>query len=355
MPESLEEHLKDLRRQIELALRKYLSLGSDCPERLQAAMSYSVEAGGKRLRPVLVLMACEACGGTIEQALPAAVAVELIHTYSLIHDDLPAMDNDDFRRGRPTNHKQFDEATAILAGDGLLTLAFEIVAKHVQPAAVAAACVADLAAAAGPEGMVAGQMADLLAENAGFRGIGFQPVISSGESDGSSGGSDRLEAYPTSSSESDRLEAYPTSSSESDRLEAYPTAIRDSLSVEELEAIHLRKTGRLLRSPLTMGARIAGADEITLDRLDQFGKCVGLAFQITDDLLDMTGDATKMGKAVRKDAALGKLTYPGLLGLDESRRRAERLIETACCSIAPLGDRGQRLDALARFVLERDH
>ena len=236
-----------------------------------------------------------ASGGTIEQALPAAVAVELIHTYSLIHDDLPAMDNDDFRRGRPTNHKQFDEATAILAGDGLLTLAFEIVAKHVQPAAVAAACVADLAAAAGPEGMVAGQMADLLAENSGIS------------------------------------------------------------SVEELEAIHLRKTGRLLRSPLTMGARIAGADEITLDRLDQFGKCVGLAFQITDDLLDMTGDATKMGKAVRKDAALGKLTYPGLLGLDESRRRAERLIETACRSIAFLGDRGQRLDALARFVLERDH
>ena len=295
MPESLEEHLKDLRRQIEDALRKYLSLGSDCPERLQAAMSYSVEAGGKRLRPVLVLMACEACGGTIEQALPAAVAVELIHTYSLIHDDLPAMDNDDFRRGRPTNHKQFDEATAILAGDGLLTLAFQIVAKHVQPASVAAACVADLAAAAGPEGMVAGQMADLLAENAGIS------------------------------------------------------------SVEELEAIHLRKTGRLLRSPLTMGARIAGADETTLDRLDQFGKCVGLAFQITDDLLDMTGDATKMGKAVRKDAALGKLTYPGLLGLDESRRRAERLIETACRSIADLGDRGQRLDALARFVLERDH
>ena len=295
MPESLEEHLKDLRRQIEDGLRKYLSLGSDCPERLQAAMSYSVEAGGKRLRPVLVLMACEACGGSVEQALPAAVAVELIHTYSLIHDDLPAMDNDDFRRGRPTNHKQFDEATAILAGDGLLTLAFEIVAKHVQPAAVAAACVADLAAAAGPEGMVAGQMADLLAENSGIN------------------------------------------------------------SVEELEAIHLRKTGRLLRSPLTMGARIAGADEITLDRLDQFGKCVGLAFQITDDLLDMTGDATKMGKAVRKDAALGKLTYPGLLGLEESRRRAERLIETACRSIATLGDRGQRLDALARFVLERDH
>lgn len=295
MNDALSEHWQALKLQVEEALERYLAVSSDCPDRLRESMCYSVEAGGKRLRPVLVLLACEACGGQIESALPAAAAIEMIHTYSLIHDDLPAMDDDDLRRGRPTNHKQFDEATAILAGDGLLTRAFEVIAQHVQPPEVAAACVLDLASAAGVEGMVGGQMADLQAETSGVR------------------------------------------------------------TVEELEAIHLRKTGRLLRSPLTMGARIAGASPETLDRLDHFGKCVGLAFQITDDLLDMTGDASKMGKAVRKDAAHGKLTYPGLLGLEESRRRAERLIEEACRSIAFLGDRGHRLEALARFVLERDH
>ncbi len=295
MNDALSEHWQALKQQVEEALERFLAVSSDCPDRLRESMCYSVEAGGKRLRPVLVLLACEACGGQIEDALPAAAAIEMIHTYSLIHDDLPAMDDDDLRRGRPTNHKQFDEATAILAGDGLLTRAFEVIAQYVRPPEVAAACVLDLASAAGVEGMVGGQMADLQAETSGVR------------------------------------------------------------TVEELEAIHLRKTGRLLRSPLTMGARIAGASPETLDRLDQFGKCVGLAFQITDDLLDMTGDASKMGKAVRKDAAHGKLTYPGLLDLEESRRRAERLIEEACRSIAFLGDRGHRLEALARFVLERDH
>lgn len=292
---SFNEYCRELRERVDVALVSYLTLSSECPTRLGDSMRYSVAAGGKRLRPLLVLMACEACGGDVAAALPAAAAIEMIHTYSLIHDDLPAMDDDDLRRGMPTNHKQFDEATAILAGDGLLTLAFEILVKHVQPADVAAACVADLAFGAGPEGMVGGQMADLQAEHAGIS------------------------------------------------------------SLEQLEAIHLRKTGRLLRAALTMGARIARADQQTLDRLDHFGKCVGLAFQITDDLLDSTGDATKMGKAVRKDATHGKLTYPGLLGLAESRQRAELLINEARHSIAPLGDRGQQLEALARFVLERDH
>ncbi len=247
------------------------------------------------MRPVLVLLSCEACNGEIEAAMPAACAIEFVHTYSLIHDDLPAMDDDDLRRGRPTNHRQFDEATAILAGDGLLTMAFEVIAAVSKPPEVAAACVADLAGAAGVEGMVGGQMADLQAENAGI------------------------------------------------------------VSVDQLEAIHLRKTGRLLRSALTMGSRIAQAGPDTLEMLDHFGKCVGLAFQIADDLLDISGDATKMGKAVHKDADHGKLTFPGLLGVEASRRRAEELIEEACRSLAPLGDRGQRLEALARFVLERDH
>jgi len=285
----------DLRGIVEEGLDRHLKTADACPRRLEASMRYSVEAGGKRLRPVLVLLACEACGGDPKSAVPAAVAIELIHTYSLIHDDLPAMDDDDLRRGRPTNHKQFDEATAILAGDGLLTLAFEIIAREIQPAETAAACVVDLANAAGCEGMVGGQMADLEAEHSGIS------------------------------------------------------------SLEQLEAIHLRKTGRLLRSALTMGARIAGASPGTIGQLDHFGRCVGLAFQIADDLLDITGDAARMGKAVHKDAGHGKLTYPGLLGVEESRRRAEGLIDEACRSISSLGERSQRLDALARFVLERDH
>jgi len=268
-----------------------------------------------------VLLACEACGGNPTDAIPAAVAIEFIHTYSLIHDDLPAMDNDDLRRGRPTNHKQFDEATAILAGDGLLTLAFEIVAREIQPADVAVACVVDLASAAGIEGMVGGQMADLQGE---------RPSIA-----------DSPSAAESSDLQSGRI--------------GVDEQIDQTHKVSQLEAIHLRKTGRLLRSALTMGGRIAKADGNTIEMLDHFGKCVGLAFQIADDLLDITGDAAKMGKGVRKDAELGKLTYPGLLGLEESRRRAQSLIDEACRSIEPLGDRGLRLDALARFVLERDH
>ena len=198
---NLDEHWHDLRQQVEAALDRCLDdLSAECPDLLREAMRYSLMAGGKRLRPVMVLMACEACGGKIEAAMPAACAIEMIHTYSLIHDDLPAMDDDDLRRGRPTSHRQFDEATAILAGDGLLTLAFEALTR-VQPPEVVAACVADLASSAGSEGMVAGQVADLQAEK-----------------DSESGGGP---------------------------------------SLKQLEGIHLRKTGRLLRSALTLGARIA--------------------------------------------------------------------------------------------------
>lgn len=299
-----------LRQTIEQALQDVVAATDDCPELLSQSMRYSVEAGGKRLRPILVLLACEALGGDPAAALPAACAIEMIHTYSLIHDDLPAMDDDDFRRGKPTNHKQFDEATAILAGDALLTLAFETLAE-VKPAEVAIACVADLASAAGRDGMVGGQVADLQGEQRLSRDSDSESVVSQSESDA------------------------------------------DKLS--QLQAIHRRKTGRLLRSALTMGGRIAGAGPDLIKMLDEFGKCVGLAFQIADDVLDIIGDPTKMGKGVQKDAEHGKLTYPGLLGLEESRRRAEQLIDDACRAIAPLGDRGQRLEALARFVLERDH
>lgn len=291
----LEDAWRTHRARIHARLEEYLRLDADCPDPLREAMSYSLLAGGKRLRPVLVLLACEACGGDPEAAMPAACAIEMIHTYSLIHDDLPAMDDDDLRRGRPTNHVVYGEATAILAGDGLLTLAFEIIARDVKPPAVAAACCADLASAAGVCGMVGGQMADMDAENSG------------------------------------------------------------GVDVAHLERIHRRKTGRLLCGALTMGGRIAGADAKMLAGLEQYGNCVGLAFQITDDLLDVGGDPAKMGKGARKDADHGKLTYPALLGVEGSRRKAEELIQQACRSLAVLGDRGQTLAALARFVLERDH
>jgi geranylgeranyl diphosphate synthase type II len=304
----LAEVLREARRQVDEALDRYLpaadgsgpGFGSfpfrGCPPRLAEAMRYSTLAGGKRLRPVLCLLAAEACGGAGARAaaLPAACALELVHTYSLIHDDLPAMDDDDLRRGRPTCHKAFDEATAVLAGDGLLTLAFELIAGHVRPEATAARCVLALAEAAGPAGMVGGQMADLQAED------------------------------------------------------------RDDATVPELEAIHERKTGALLRASLRMGAHVARAPAEDLAALDRYGHAVGLAFQIVDDLLDVEGDEVKLGKRVNKDRGLGKWTYPGLLGVDGSRTRARQLADEAVAALAPLGDRGGLLTALALDLLERD-
>jgi len=307
--ESLQASWNTMRLQIEAALERAVQLSGECPPRLREAMAYSLLAGGKRLRPVVVLMACEACGGDIEAAIPAACAIEMIHTYSLIHDDLPAMDDDDYRRGRLTNHKVFGEAMAILAGDGLLTLAFEIMARDVRPAAVAAACCADLAFAAGACGMVGGQVADLEAE------------------------SQSTSRVPLNEADPQTRAAYAV----------------------ELEAIHRRKTGRLIRSALTLGGRIAQADVATLGVLDHYGTCIGLAFQIADDVLDVTGTQEKLGKGVGKDADLGKLTYPSLIGLEQSRQRAQELIDEACLAIAPWGERGKQLQAMARFVLARDH
>jgi geranylgeranyl diphosphate synthase type II len=302
---SLHERLADLRALVEPRLADYACLAPDSPARLTEAVAYSLLAGGKRMRPALVLLACEACGGEIERALPAACAIEMIHTYSLIHDDLPAMDNDDFRRGRPTNHKKFGEATAILAGDALLTLAFEVLARDTRPADLAAACVIDLASAAGAVGMVGGQQADLEGE---------------GRYDGESGA----------------------------------LSVRTG-TVEQLESIHKRKTGRLLCAALTLGGRVAGAGPEILRSLQVYGESVGLAFQIADDLLDVVGDPSRMGKSVRKDADAQKMTYPALLGESESRRRAEQLIHRACDAISGLGPRGSHLADLAHYIIERDH
>ncbi len=294
----LAEFVQGARRRVELALGRFVPEPSDdpsadLPAQLSEAMRYSLLSGGKRLRPVLALMAAEACGGSLEDALPAACALEMIHTYSLVHDDLPAMDDDDLRRGRPTCHKAFDEATAVLAGDGLLTLAFEIVAKHTRPE-VAARCVVALAEAAGPSGMVGGQMSDLQAEG------------------------------------------------------------RTDATVEALESIHRRKTGALLRAALRVGGLTAGASGDILQALDTYGHAVGLAFQIVDDLLDVEGDEAKLGKRARKDSDLGKWTYPGLLGIEGSKARARQLADEAVSALEPLGDRGARLRALAVDLLERD-
>ena len=296
--ESLAAFLRDARRRVEEALDRFTPRADDpeapCPPRLAEAMRYSLLAGGKRLRPILALMAAEACGADPAGAIPSACAAEMIHTYSLIHDDLPAMDDDDLRRGRPTCHKAFDEATAILAGDGLLTLAFETVVRYTRPDRAAASCALILAEAAGPSGMVGGQMADLHAE-------------------GTAGA-----------------------------------------TLEALESIHRRKTGALLLAPLRMGAAVAGAAPEQVRALEHYGRAVGLAFQIVDDLLDVQGDEAKMGKRVGKDSDLGKWTYPGLLGIEESRRKARQLADEAIAALGPLGDRGARLVALARDLLERD-
>jgi len=287
-------HAGRLRERVECALQTYVDLGEGCPARLCQAIGYSPLAPGKRLRPLLVLMAAEACGGTIESALPAACAVEMVHAYSLVHDDLPAMDDDDLRRGKPTCHKAFDEATAILVGDSLLAMAFETLARDVRPAEVAAACSAALARAAGPCCLVGGQADDLA-----------------------------------------------------------PPAADDSLAA--LESIHRRKTGALIETSLRLGALTAQANPEQLRAIVDYGRPLGLAFQITDDLLDVRGNAATAGKRVGKDAQCGKLTFPGLLGIDESARRAEQLIAQACAAVAPLGPAAGSLEVLARSVLERNH
>ena len=291
---ALKQHLRTLRSEVEAALDRYSCFAEGCPSRLQDAIRYSLLAPGKRLRPALVLMAAEACGSARQAAMPAACAVEMIHAYSLIHDDLPAMDDDDMRRGQPSCHKQFDEATAILAGDALLAMAFQIVAQDTKPLDVAARCGLALSRAAGPCELVGGQVDDLAAEFG-------QP------------------------------------------------------DAEQLVAIHRRKTGAMFRVSMRLGGLVAQADDEPLARLETYGDRLGLAFQIVDDLLDVDGDASQMGKTLGKDSVQGKLTYPGLLGVDESRRRAKRLIDEARAAVAGFGERAEGLVELARFVIERNN
>lgn len=290
---TLLDQLRPVRDRIDAQLSTYTNLPADCPTALREAMRHSLLAPGKRLRPLLVVLAAESCGGSESAALPAACAVEMIHAYSLIHDDLPAMDDDDLRRGRPTCHRAFGEAQAILAGDALLTLAFEVLARDIAPPAVAARCCAELAHAAGAVGMVGGQSDDVSGElaEAGLPG---------------------------------------------------------------LEQIHRRKTGAMFNVSLRLGGLVAGANAEQLTALDTYGTKLGLAFQIVDDLLDVAGDEAIVGKRLQKDQNQGKLTFPGLLGLEESSDRASRLVAEACAALDPLGSPASRLDSLARYVLERN-
>lgn len=340
LSDDFQQHTAALRRTVEDRLRVCVA-GRGWAPSLRAAVEYSLLAGGKRLRPVLVLLACDLCGGEAAHAMAPACALEAVHTYSLIHDDLPAMDNDDYRRGRLTSHRVFGEALAILAGDALLTLAFELVAESAAAATVRADCLQILARAAGGSGMVGGQVLDLEAERGPFP-LGPTPPESPempGEPDVFAGNS----AFSMPGPEA------PIGFSE---FASPGTSIS---RVEDLNRIHKMKTGALITAALEMGSAVAQAPPEIRSRLRIYGHCIGLAFQIADDLLDVTGDAGRLGKTPGRDADLGKLTYPALMGLENSRSCAERLVEQACQTIAPLGPRSSYLQQLAKFIVERDH
>lgn len=292
--------LAELRGLVEDDLANRLQFSSGCPDRLADAIRYAVLAPGKRLRPILALLAAKACGGDVAQALPAACAVEFIHAYSLVHDDLPAMDDDDLRRGQPTCHKKFDEATAILVGDALQPLAFETLATGITPPSTAAAACTALARAAGATQLVGGQADDLAG------------------------------------------------------IEASDATQQDN-TLERLTAIHHRKTAAMILVSLELGALTAGASDEQLAALAAYGEKFGQVFQITDDLLDAEGEEQQVGKRVGKDADRGKLTYPVLMGSDESRRLAEQLVEQAQASISCFDSSADPLRYLSQKLLNRDH
>ena len=290
----LKAYLENRRAMVDAALDRVLPPETAAPPRIHEAMRYSVLAPGKRLRPILVIAGAEAVGGHAEAVLDTACALELIHAYSLIHDDLPAMDDDDYRRGRLTNHKVFGEAMAILAGDALLTLAFRLVAENaarVAPGAVGMV-VAEVADAAGTDGMVGGQVVDI-------------------ESEGK------------------------------------------VISGEMLDYIHLHKTAALIRVALRVGAVLAGGREEVVDAISRAGEALGLAFQIVDDILDVEGNLAELGKTAGSDERKQKATYPSLHGLPASKARARDLIEETKRLLVPLGPAAEPIRALADFVLER--
>lgn len=289
----LVAYLRQRKAQVETALDDWVPTGE--PETIYDAMRYSLLAGGKRLRPILCLASCELLDGTVEWAMPTACALEMIHTMSLIHDDLPAMDNDDLRRGRPTNHKVFGEDIAILAGDGLLALAFQVIAQKspVQPERVLAV-IGQVGWAASASGLVGGQVMDLQSEG-------------------------------------------------------------KQIPLATLQTLHTKKTGALLEASVISGGILAGASPGQLERLHCYARKIGLAFQIVDDVLDITGSSEKIGKTIGKDVAVQKATYPSLLGLPESQALADRLIAEAKTALQPFGSKAAALLALADFISQREN
>ena len=292
---NLSAYLRERQVQVEAALDR--SIPITYPNKIYEAMRYSLLAGGKRLRPILCLATCELAGGTLEMAMPTACALEMVHTMSLIHDDLPAMDNDDYRRGKLTNHKVYGEDIAILAGDGLLAYAFEFVVVNTRnvPESQLLQVVVRLGRAVGAAGLVGGQVVDL-------------------ESEG-----------------------------------------QQKVSLETLNFIHNHKTAALLEASVLSGAILAGASESDLQRLTRYAQNIGLAFQIVDDILDVTATQEELGKTAGKDLRAQKATYPSIWGLEASRQQAQQLIRAAVAEVAPFGDRARPLVAIAEFIVCRTH
>lgn len=294
---NLNNYIKERCDLVESRLKHAMPVETEFPVSLHAAMRYSTFAGGKRLRPVMMIAACEAVGGDINTVLPAACAMEMIHTYSLIHDDLPAMDNDDFRRGIATNHKVYGEAVAILSGDALLTQAFILLsspflASNIPPVRLLEV-IHELASAAGSRGMVGGQVVDMEAE---------------GKSD---------------------------------------------LDIATVQYIHTHKTGALIKASVKCGAILGGAEERDLASIVRYGEAIGLAFQITDDILDIEGNSAELGKSSGSDQNRGKATYPSVVGLAEAKRQAAEMLEIALESIDSFGKEADPLREIAKYVIER--
>jgi len=292
----LSAYLSEKRRLVDAALDEYLPPEDRYPETIHQAMRYSVMNGGKRLRPILALASCEAVGGNPATAMPTGCAIELIHAFSLIHDDLPALDNDDLRRGKPTNHKVFGEAMAILAGDGLLAYAFELIATRTTGIApnILVEVIAKVAAATGMSGMIIGQVVDMI--------------------------------------------------SEGKKIEA-----------ETLKYMHRNKTGALITVSCVTGAMLGGGTPAQIEALTSYGENIGIAFQIADDILDVTGTEEKLGKPIGSDIGNEKSTYPSLYGLEKSKQLAQQAVDQAIQALYPLDNPAAPLRAIARFIVERDH
>jgi len=289
----LKKYLTSRQRRIDHALARYLPKANVRPATIHKAMRYSLFAGGKRLRPILCLAAAEAVGADLQDAMPAACALEMIHTYSLIHDDLPAMDDDDLRRGIPTNHKVFGEAIAILAGDGLLTEAFTLLGNcRTLPADRVVQLVTVISAAAGHRGMVGGQVVDMLWQNR-------------------------------------------------------------TADISVVRYMHGKKTAALIAASTQAGSLAGGGSSEQVERLGRYGRAVGLAFQIVDDILDIQGDPALLGKKTGVDIARGKATYPAAVGLEQAEKDAQALISEALEALTEFDHRAEPLRALARYIVAR--